>query len=99
MNAFDIVADLKARTDFSDRDAMGIAHAITLALVERFATLATRDQRDARMAEGRLDSEKLRSDFEKLRADVHQALRAQTIWTVGTIIASSGIVIAAVKLF
>lgn len=112
MNTLEIVDELKARTSFSDRDSAGIARVIVGAIDDRVANLVTRDHLDARMAEQRADFERLRADFaglrgdfehlrgnfEGLRGDLHQTLRAQTIWITATMLTASAVVVAVVKL-
>lgn len=67
VNAIDLAEELQARTDFSSRNASGIAHAITRALEGTTAQLLTRDQADARFAE--LPSE-LKTDIASVRTEI-----------------------------
>lgn len=77
MNAIELAEDLAARTDFSPRNASGIAHAITRAVESTTAQLVTRDQLDARLAEVKAEIADLRAELRTENASLRAELRTE----------------------
>ena len=70
-----------------------VIHAAVRRDLQRLATAL-----DHRPDGDRARGGELERAFANLRAELHQAFRAQTVWVTGTMIAVAGVIIAAVKL-
>jgi len=114
INTIDLAQERQPRTSLSQQDATGIVQTVAKLVAGATSNLVTRDQLDARFAEmearfaelradlttqiARLDS-KIDTRIAELRVEFHQAIRAQTTWLTGVIIASAGLGVAIAKLF
>ena len=109
VSALELVEDLQARSDLTQRDASAVVYTISRALESTTGQLVTRDQLDARLAELRVevaglrtelkgDIASLKAELKSDKADLHSLIRAQTQWFVGALVAVAGVCVAVIKL-